>query len=186
MIWGKTAREVLLAEGSFDWSALAAAGDTLSLFAERKLIELRLPSGKPGDAGSKAFSAYAAAPPPDNLLLLICGKLDKQQQGSKWFKALESAGAVIQIQDAVLLTLNPAAAEKQGLTLPQALVDKADVVRSGSGGPGCDHWCVCPANPHSKVDPDEWAEFLVNNPVHAGPAPYGTRPTSSGRSLYIS
>ena len=49
-----------------------------------------------------------------------------------------------------------------------ALVDKADVIRSGSGGPGCDHWCVTPANPHSKVDPDEWAKMLVEHPLHAG------------------
>lgn len=94
---GFTEREVLEVETGFDWSALAAAGSSLSLFAERKLIELRLPSGKPGDAGAKALSAYAAAPSPDNLLLISCGKLDKQQQKSKWFTALESAGAVIQI-----------------------------------------------------------------------------------------
>ena len=56
-----------------------------------------MPSGKPGDAGSKALCAYAAAATPDNLLLISCGKLDKQQQKSKWFTALESAGAVIQI-----------------------------------------------------------------------------------------
>jgi len=51
------------------------------------------------------------------------------------------------------------------------IMEKADTIRSGSGGPGCDHWCVCPANPHSKVNPDEWAKFLVENPIHAGPAP---------------
>lgn len=90
-------REVLQVETGFDWAALAAAGSNLSLFAERKLIELRLPSGKPGDAGAKALTAYAAAPSPDNLLLISCGKLEKQQQSSKWFKALETAGAVVQV-----------------------------------------------------------------------------------------
>jgi succinate dehydrogenase/fumarate reductase flavoprotein subunit len=45
-----------------------------------------------------------------------------------------------------------------------ALVEKGDTVRSGAGGPGCDHWCQCPANPHSKVDPDEWAKVLTQNP----------------------
>ncbi len=44
------------------------------------------------------------------------------------------------------------------------LVEKGDTVRSGSGGPGCDHWCQCPANPHSKVDPDEWAKVLAEHP----------------------
>ncbi|GAB4289268.1 MAG: DNA polymerase III subunit delta [Thiohalomonadaceae bacterium] len=94
---GYSEREVLQVEAGFDWGTLAAAASHLSLFAARKLIELRLPSGKPGDAGAKALSAYAAAPSPDNLLLISCGKLDKQQQNSKWFKALEAAGAVVQV-----------------------------------------------------------------------------------------
>jgi succinate dehydrogenase/fumarate reductase flavoprotein subunit len=48
------------------------------------------------------------------------------------------------------------------------LVEKADTIRSGSGGPGCDHWCVTPANPHSKVNPDDWAKRLSEHPMHAG------------------
>jgi succinate dehydrogenase/fumarate reductase flavoprotein subunit len=52
-----------------------------------------------------------------------------------------------------------------------ALIEKADTIRSGAGGPGCDHWCVVPANPHSKVDPDEWAKRLTWHPVHAGQLP---------------
>ncbi len=56
------------------------------------------------------------------------------------------------------------------------LVEKADTIRSGSGGPGCDHWCVCPANPHSKVDPDEWAKLLVDHPMHAGTPPTDALP----------
>jgi succinate dehydrogenase/fumarate reductase flavoprotein subunit len=51
------------------------------------------------------------------------------------------------------------------------LVEKGDTIRSGSGGPGCDHWCVAPANPHSKVDPDEWAKLLTEHPMHAGTPP---------------
>ena len=85
-------RQVLQAETGFDWSSLAAAGDSLSLFAARKLIELRLPSAKPGDAGSKALVAYAERPSRDDLLLIICGKLEKAQQNGKWFKALDAAG----------------------------------------------------------------------------------------------
>ncbi|WP_127477936.1 DNA polymerase III subunit delta [Sulfurivermis fontis] len=94
---GYREREVLQVEAGFDWGTLAAAGSNLSLFAERKIIELRMPSGKPGDAGAKALTAYAAEPSPDNLLLISCGKLEKQQQNSKWFKALEEAGAVVQV-----------------------------------------------------------------------------------------
>jgi succinate dehydrogenase/fumarate reductase flavoprotein subunit len=60
--------------------------------------------------------------------------------------------------------------------LKVALVEKGDTVRSGSGGPGCDHWCVAPANPHSKVDPDAWAKLLVEHPMHAGTPPTGPLP----------
>jgi succinate dehydrogenase/fumarate reductase flavoprotein subunit len=56
------------------------------------------------------------------------------------------------------------------------LVEKADTIRSGQGGPGCDHWCVTPANPHSKVNPDDWAKRLVEHPVHAGQPPAGADP----------
>jgi len=61
-----------------------------------------------------------------------------------------------------------------------ALVEKGDTVRSGAGGPGCDHWCNVPANPHSKVDPDEWAKNMTERPGVMGPlmkeplkCPYG-------------
>jgi succinate dehydrogenase/fumarate reductase flavoprotein subunit len=50
-----------------------------------------------------------------------------------------------------------------------AIVEKGDVIRSGAGGPGCDHWCNVPANPHSKVDPDEWARKLTERPGVLGP-----------------
>ena len=49
-----------------------------------------------------------------------------------------------------------------------ALVEKGDVVRSGSGGPGCDHWCNAPANPLSRVDPDEWAVHMADRPYCNG------------------
>jgi DNA polymerase-3 subunit delta len=81
----------------FDWSALRHGATEMSLFAERKLIELRLPSGKPGAEGSKAFSEYLEIASGDDVLLIIAGKIDKQSQNSKWHKALDKAGATIQI-----------------------------------------------------------------------------------------
>ena len=69
----------------------------MSLFAERKLIELRMPTGKPGDAGAKALLAYAEKPVEDNVLLIVAGKLEAAQTKSKWYKALEKTGVVIQI-----------------------------------------------------------------------------------------
>jgi succinate dehydrogenase/fumarate reductase flavoprotein subunit len=60
------------------------------------------------------------------------------------------------------------------------MVEKGDTIRSGAGGPGCDHWCNVPANPHSKVDPDEWAKKISESPGVLGPlqkdsvkCPYG-------------
>jgi succinate dehydrogenase/fumarate reductase flavoprotein subunit len=57
-------------------------------------------------------------------------------------------------------------AARQGLRV--ALVEKGDTIRSGSGGPGCDHWCNAPANPLSNVDPDEWAEHMADRPYSNG------------------
>jgi succinate dehydrogenase/fumarate reductase flavoprotein subunit len=57
-------------------------------------------------------------------------------------------------------------AARQGLKV--ALVEKGDTVRSGAGGPGCDHWCNAPANPLSNVDPDEWAEHMADRPYCNG------------------
>jgi len=52
--------------------------------------------------------------------------------------------------------------------LKVALVEKGDTIRSGAGGPGCDHWCNAPANPLSNVDPDEWAEHMAELPYSNG------------------
>ena len=62
---GYVERDVLDAEANFDWRRLGDAGQSLSLFASRKLIDLRLPSGRPGKDGAEALAAYCAAPPPD-------------------------------------------------------------------------------------------------------------------------
>lgn len=89
-------RQVMEVGRGFDWSLLAQEADSLSLFAERKLIDLRM-SPKPGDAGAKALSAYCERLPEDAALLITCGKLDRNAQRSKWVQALEKAGALIQI-----------------------------------------------------------------------------------------
>jgi len=94
---GYTEREILQVDRGFDWQQLAESANTLSLFSQQRLLELRLPGGKPGDAGSKALVAYADNPPEDTILLVIAGKLEKAQQNTKWFKAIEQAGVVIQI-----------------------------------------------------------------------------------------
>ncbi|MFA7592528.1 MAG: DNA polymerase III subunit delta [Thiohalobacteraceae bacterium] len=90
-------REVLTVERDFDWNRLTEASNNLSLFAERRILEVRLPTGKPGDAGGKALRAYAARPAEDTLLLIISGKLDAQQRKSKWVTDLEAAGVGVPV-----------------------------------------------------------------------------------------
>src|SRR4030042_1028673 len=64
-----------------------------------------------------------------------------------------------------------------------ALVEKGDTVRSGAGGPGCDHWGQCPANPHSKVDSDEWAKVLAEHPGTMAEVPKDTPEISYGNGI---
>jgi DNA polymerase-3 subunit delta len=94
---GHTVREVLEVDKGFDWGRLGAQADALSLFAERRLIELRMPGGKPGTAGGAAIAEYARRPPDDTVLLVIMPKFDRDQGRSAWVKAIEGVGAVIQI-----------------------------------------------------------------------------------------
>lgn len=91
---GYLSREIFEADARFDWNRLGEEANALSLFAEQKIIDLRLPSGKPGTTGSKALVAYCDNLPPDTLLLLTLPKLPLS---SKWMKALDKAGVIIQI-----------------------------------------------------------------------------------------
>ena len=81
-------RQVFSADASFDWGSLLQAGASMSLFAEKRLLELRLPSGKPGDKGAAALIEYCSRPAEDTLLLISLPKLDGSAQKTKWGKAL--------------------------------------------------------------------------------------------------
>ncbi|WP_016702699.1 DNA polymerase III subunit delta [Pseudomonas chlororaphis] len=81
-------RQVFSADANFDWGTLLQAGASMSLFAEKRLLELRLPSGKPGDKGAAAFIEYCSRPAEDTLLLISLPKLDGSAQKTKWGKAL--------------------------------------------------------------------------------------------------
>lgn len=94
---GFTERELFHVEGNYDWNHVANEANSLSLFSDKKIIEIRIANGKPGDKGSKALCEICANPNPDNLLLIILPKLEKSAQNSKWLKALESLGAHIQV-----------------------------------------------------------------------------------------
>ena len=95
---GCSEREIIDAGvSSFKWQDILHSASSMSLFAERKLVELRLPSGKPGAEGSKALCEYLDMASGDDVLLIIAGKIDKQSTNSKWYKALDKAGATIQV-----------------------------------------------------------------------------------------
>lgn len=90
-------RVVMRAERTFDWDELAAHSDSLGLFADKRIIELHLSSLKIGQEGSAALVRYTQRLSEDNLLLLSCGKLDASVGKSKWVKALDAAGVVLQV-----------------------------------------------------------------------------------------
>jgi DNA polymerase-3 subunit delta len=94
---GFNGREVFYSDGNFDWAQLYNEANALSLFAEKKIIEIRITNGKPGDKGSKAICELCNHQNADNLILVIAPKLEKGAQNSKWVKALESAGVHIQV-----------------------------------------------------------------------------------------
>jgi DNA polymerase III subunit delta len=91
-------RDVIVVEAGFKWEAFTAANANLGLFASRKLIDLRIPTGKPGAEGAKALEFYAAHSNPDNVALVTLPKLDRTTQASAWFIALAQAGVVVAVQ----------------------------------------------------------------------------------------
>jgi DNA polymerase-3 subunit delta len=87
-------REVFQVERGFDWQRLQASSQSLSLFSSRRLLEIHIPSGKPGNDGSKALQNYASNLPPDTVTIVSLPRIDKRDQGN-WYRALEEAGMVI-------------------------------------------------------------------------------------------
>jgi DNA polymerase III subunit delta len=95
---GCTERQVHTVAGAhFDWSGLLGASMAMSLFAQRQLIEIRIPSGKPGKDGSEALQRYCQHLSDDTVTLVQLPKLDRSQQTSAWFAALDAAGAMVRV-----------------------------------------------------------------------------------------
>ena len=105
---GYTERQTHTVAGAhFDWSAVLASAGSMSLFADKQLIEIRIPSGKPGKDGSEALQRYCEQLCDDVLTLVVLPRLDRTQQGSSWFTALDGAGVSVKI-DAVERNALPA------------------------------------------------------------------------------
>lgn len=94
---GFSERDVLIVDRSFKWGELLAANQSQSLFGDKKLIELRIPTGKPGRDGGQALQEYAASLSPDNVTLITLPKLDWATQKAAWVAALQQAAIYIDI-----------------------------------------------------------------------------------------
>jgi DNA polymerase III subunit delta len=90
-------RQVLHVDRTFDWNTLLDGADALSLFASKKIIELKLGTSKPGTVGAKALKKYCERVPEDTLLIIEAGRLDKGTMNSKWVQGIDALGASIQI-----------------------------------------------------------------------------------------
>ncbi len=124
---GYDERKVFIVGGAhFDWAPVLGAAQALSLFSERQLIEIRIPSGKPGKDGSDALQRYCARLPEDVVTLITLPRLDKTQTNSAWFTALDGAGATVRVDPV----------ERRALPqwIAQRLVAQGQRVQGGEAG----------------------------------------------------
>ena len=94
---GFAERDLFHVEAGFDWNSLLFSANSMSLFSQQRLIEVRLASGKPGDAGGKALIQLVSQLNEDTVLLLVLPRLDQSSQRTKWFKTIESDAAFVQV-----------------------------------------------------------------------------------------
>lgn len=94
---GYAEREIFTVETGFSWANLLFSGNSMSLFSVQRLLDIRIPSGKPGLEGGKALQQFCKDLPPDSVTLITLPKLERQAQNALWFKALEQAGAVVTV-----------------------------------------------------------------------------------------
>jgi len=90
-------RQIFNVDAGFDWNRLVGEFGSMSLFGERKLIEVRLAGAKLGPAGSQTLRELAALPPSEDVMLILAGKLDRDVEKSAWVRAIEEAGATLRV-----------------------------------------------------------------------------------------
>lgn len=124
---GHSERTVYTVQGRYNWQGIFASDDNLSLFAERRLTEIRIPSGKPGVDGAKALETYAAKLPADTLTLISLPGIDWKAMQSRWFAALAKSGVVVEarpIDRAALPGWIERRLAKQGLRAERAALER--------------------------------------------------------------
>ena len=94
---GFTERDVHFMDRGGDWDAVLASVASMSLFAERRIVEVRLPTGRPGVTGNKVLKRVIESAGPETLLLILTGRLDREAAGSEWVRAAEERGASVAV-----------------------------------------------------------------------------------------
>jgi len=94
---GFVERDVYQVDGKFDWDSIAADSAALSLFSAQKIVDIRLPAGKPGKDGAKVLGEMASSPDPDILLLVSCGQWSAASRKTKWAGTLAKQGVLVEI-----------------------------------------------------------------------------------------
>ena len=115
-----------VAGNHFDWSGLLGASMAMSLFSDRQLIEIRIPSGKPGKDGSAALQHYCQHLSDDVVTLVQLPRLDRTQQTGTWFMALDNAGVTVRV--------DPVERAALPLWIAQRLKAQGQQVQAGEGG----------------------------------------------------
>jgi len=128
---GFTEREVLVQDRYFDWAALISAGQTMSLFGDRRFIELRMPTGKPGREGAESLKQFAeqmaqSSNRVDTIVCIILPRLDTKTKTSAWFTALDQSGVTVQIDSIDRIALPS--------WIAQRLKNQAQEVEAGESG----------------------------------------------------
>jgi DNA polymerase-3 subunit delta len=92
-------RNSLTVDRAFNWQQIQSYGQSISLFSSQRLLEINIPSGKPGVDGGKALQALASAAIPDTSVVIILPKLDREAKNSAWFSSLEKQAVTIYVDE---------------------------------------------------------------------------------------
>lgn len=90
-------REVFSAETNFNWNQITTAADSFSIFSDKQLLDLKVPSGKFGIEGTKVITRYCQNPPEDSILLITSSKLASSSLKAKWYQAVDKVGVTLQV-----------------------------------------------------------------------------------------
>ena len=96
---GADERSSFIVERNFNWQQIQQFGQSLSLFSSQRILEIHIPSGKPGVDGGKALTALSAKPIPDTTTIIVLPSLEREAKNSAWFNALQSASTIIELKE---------------------------------------------------------------------------------------